>query len=76
MKAIVGFSREAEPRRRDRHLFDLRADPGERRFLDSGALLRVAETYAGTALAGRNPSRPAALPAEAREQLKALGYIQ
>lgn len=76
LKAIVGFSRDAEPPRVDRQLFDLRADPGERRSLAAGALLRVAETYAGTALAGRNPSRPAALPAEAKEQLKALGYIQ
>ena len=76
MKAILGFSRDAEPRRQGRQLFDLRADPGERRPLESGALLGVAEAYAGTALAGRSASRPAALRAEAIEQLKTLGYIQ
>lgn len=64
-----------------RALFDLRADPGERRDI-AAARPEVAERLAAVlaerraALAGAAPGQPAALSDEQRERLRALGYVQ
>jgi len=77
-KYIVSFSRANAGGIVSEELFDLEADPGERRSLDpeAHALRGIAERYVATADERARDRRRALLSTETSEQLRALGYIQ
>ena len=81
MKYLLAVPRGEEPIRVvSEELYDLREDPREQRNLAPSPraepLRRAALAYIQRARTEAAPSNPAQLDAEAREKLKALGYLE
>jgi arylsulfatase A-like enzyme len=81
LKYLLAIPRRDQPLRVvSEELYDLRDDPLEKRNLlpspKADPLRRAALAYVASARAEAAPPNPAHLDAEAREKLKALGYIE